>query len=50
LSCYTDTLVPDLALYIILSAVLLIVRILIWANPTLWHMSTIHSTFSAYYV
>ena len=46
LSCYTNTLVLDLALYIILSELLQIVHILIWANLTLWRMSTIHSTFS----
>ena len=42
-SDYTNTLVPDLAFFVILSALSRIVWILIWAHLTLQHMSKICS-------
>jgi hypothetical protein len=42
-SCYTNTLVPDLALSVIPSPLSHILRKLIWANLTFRHMSTIRS-------
>jgi hypothetical protein len=46
-SCYTNTLVPDLAVSVILSALSQTVCALLWVDLTLCHMSTIHSTFSS---
>ena len=40
-----NTLVPDLALSEIPSALSWIVHMLLWGSLTLWHMSTVHSPF-----